>query len=42
MNTDTLKYVMSKNNYIFSYFLKSFCNVLKLTLWPVIKHPDVL
>ena len=26
----------------FSYFLKFVCNVLKITLWPVFKHPDVL
>ena len=26
----------------FSYFLKSVFNVLKLILWPVFEHPDVL
>ena len=26
----------------FSYLLKFICNALKLLLWPVFKHPDVL
>ena len=42
INSDILNMQWPKITIYFSYFLKSFCNVLKLTLWPVFKHPDVL
>ena len=36
------KYMMSKITLYVSDFIESVCNVLKSTLWPVLKHPGVL
>ena len=42
MNSDILDTQCLKLTIYFSYFFESICNVQKLTLWSVFKHPDVL
>ena len=42
MNSDILDTQCLKITINYLYFLESVCNVIKLTLWPVFKHPDVL
>ena len=42
MHSDNPNMQCLKITIYFSYFLKFFCNFLKLTLWTVLKHLDVL
>ena len=42
INSDILITQSLKITIYFSYFLQYVCNVLKIILWPVFKHPDVL